>query len=63
MDTKNQLTNMLTKGSFTRVEWKSLLRLIDVSNLRSVSCFQTFDSANCPKIWSVRSQEEEKKNE
>ena len=36
VDTKNQLADMLTKGSFTRDEWDHLLRLLNIMNSR---CF------------------------
>ena len=37
-DTKNQLADMLTKGSFTRDEWDHLLRLLNIMNLSLFSC-------------------------
>ena len=40
VDTKNQLADILTKGSFTRDEWNSLLRLFNISNFSSTSCQQ-----------------------
>ena len=38
VDTKNQLADMLTKGSFTRDEWDHLLRLLNIMNLSLFSC-------------------------
>ena len=35
IDTKHQLAEMLTKGSFTRDEWNNLLRLFDISHFSS----------------------------
>ena len=32
VDTKNQLADLLTKGSFTRDEWSNLLRLFNIMN-------------------------------
>ena len=36
--TKNQLADMLTKGSFTRHEWDHLLRLLNIMNFSMFSC-------------------------
>ena len=38
IDTKNQITDMLTKGNFTRDEWKHLLCLFNISNFSSTEC-------------------------
>ena len=38
VDTKNQLADMLTKGSFTRDEWDHLLRLVNIMNISVFSC-------------------------
>ena len=38
VDTKNQLSDMLTKGTFTRDEWDHLLRLLNIMNLSMFSC-------------------------
>ena len=38
VDTKNQLADMLTKGSFTRDEWNHLLRLFNIMNFLMFSC-------------------------
>ena len=38
IDTKNQLADMLTKGSFTRNEWNHLLCLFNISHLSSAEC-------------------------
>ena len=38
VDTKNQLTDMLTKGSFTREEWDHLLKLFNISHFSSTAC-------------------------
>ena len=37
VDTKNQLADLLTKGNFTRDEWCSLLRLVNIMNLSLIS--------------------------
>ena len=38
IDTKNQLADMLTKGSFTRDEWNHLLCLFNSSHFSSAAC-------------------------
>ena len=38
IDTKNQLADMLTKGSFTRDEWNHLLTLFNISHFSSTAC-------------------------
>ena len=38
IDTKNQLTDLLTNGNFTRDEWNHLLTLFNISHLSSTSC-------------------------
>ena len=38
MDTKNQLADILTKGSFTRDEWNHLLCLFNISHFSSTTC-------------------------
>ena len=38
IDTKNQLADILTKGTFTRVEWNHLLNLFNISHFSSTVC-------------------------
>ena len=38
IDTKNQLEDILTKGSFTRDEWNHLLSLFNISHFSSTAC-------------------------
>ena len=38
IDTKNKLADMLTKGNFTRAEWKYLLNLLNISHFSSTVC-------------------------
>ena len=38
IDTKNQLADILTKGSFTRDEWNHLLTLFNISHVSSTAC-------------------------
>ena len=40
IDTKNQLADILTKGSFTRDEWNHLLCLFNISHFSSTVCSQ-----------------------
>ena len=41
IDTKNELADILTKGSFTRDEWNHLLCLFNISHLSSTGCSET----------------------
>ena len=41
IDTKNQLADILTKGNFTRDEWKHLLCLFNISHFSSTVCSET----------------------
>ena len=41
IDTKNQLADILTKGSFTRDEWNHLLCLFNMSHFSSTVCSDT----------------------
>ena len=38
IDTKNQLTDLLTKGNFTRDEWNRSLTLFNISHFSSTAC-------------------------
>ena len=38
IDTKNQLADILTKGSFTRDEWNHMLTLFNISHFSSTAC-------------------------
>ena len=49
IDTKNQLADILTKGNFTRDEWKHLLCLFNISH---------FSSTNCSEVMSKRTQKD-----
>ena len=49
IDTSNQLTDILTKGNFTRDEWNHLLCLFDTSH---------FSSTNCSEVMSKRTQKD-----
>ena len=41
IDTKNQLADILTQGSFTRDEWNHLLCLFNISHFSSTVCSET----------------------
>ena len=41
IDTKNQLTDILTKGNFTLEEWNHLLCLFNISHFSSTVCSET----------------------
>ena len=41
IDTKNQLTDILTKGNFTRDGWNHLLCLFNISHFSSTVCSDT----------------------
>ena len=47
IDTKNQLSDMLTKGNLTRDEWNHLLCLFNISH---------FSPTNCSEVMSKRTQ-------
>ena len=57
--TKNQLADMLTKGSFTKDEWDHLLRLLNIMNYSTFSCshFSHF-LPDLPGTRSKRGQEQ-----
>ena len=60
-DTKSQLADMLTKGSFTRDEWNHLLRLFNTMSFSMFSCslFSNFlfDPIGKQSVMSKRGQE------
>ena len=55
VDTKNQLLDMLTKGSFTRDEWDQLLRLLHIMSFSMFSC--SHFSNRKQVVMSMRAQE------
>ena len=62
IDTKNQLADILTKGNFTRDEWKNLLNLFNISHFSSTCCSQNFSLTGCTKTMAKRMQEQEEEN-
>ena len=57
VDTKNQLADIPTKGSFTRDEWNHLLRLLNIMNFSMFSCSHFFLSNRKQSAMSKRGQE------
>ena len=49
--TPNISLQTLTKGSFTRYEWNSLLHLCNISHFTCLCCAQNFSLTGCPKRW------------
>ena len=45
--TKNQLTDILTKGNFTRDERNNLIHLFNVSHVSSLCCAKNFSLIRC----------------
>ena len=62
VDTKNQLADLLTKGSFTRDEWIHLLRLFNIMSFSMFSCSQ-FSTINNFKTMSKKLMQEQKLGE
>ena len=61
IDNKNQLADILIKGSFTRDEWNHLLFLFSIMNLSMFSCTHFFLSSRKQTVHSAvsnRTQEE-----
>ena len=61
IDTKNQLADMLTKGSFTRDEWNNLLHLFNISHFSSTCCAKNSSLMGCPKTMAKTVHEQEEK--
>ena len=69
VDTINQLADILTKGSFTRDEWKHLLELLNINNFSMLSCSHFIPKGKhsvCPKesriellrkVWQWRNED------
>ena len=58
VDTKDQLADILTKGSFTRDEWNNLLHLFKISHFSSA---ENFSLVSCFEKMAKRMQEQKKK--
>ena len=57
IDTKNQLADILTKGSFTRDEWNHLLCLFNISHFSSTVCSDTMAKRSQQDSGEKRSQQ------
>ena len=57
VDTKDQLADIPTKGSFTRDEWNHFLRLLHIMNFSMFSCSHFFLSNRKQSAMSKRGQE------
>ena len=58
IDTKHQLTDILTKGNVTRDEWNNLLHLFNISHFSSTCCAKKSSLISCPKKMAKRVQEQ-----
>ena len=63
IDTKHQLTDMLTKGNFTRDEWNNLFHLLNISHFSSTCCTKNFSLISCSTIWRRGFKIQKKKKE
>ena len=57
VDTKNQIADMLTKGSLTHDAWDHLLRLLNIMNFSMFSCSHFFFSNRQQSAMAKRAQE------
>ena len=58
VDTKKQLTDMLTEGNFARDERNHLLRLFNISHFSFIYCCQIFSLTRCTEAMTKRIQEQ-----
>ena len=59
IDTKHQMADILTTGSFTRDEWNNLLDLFcNISHFSSLCCAQNFSLTSCTRTMAKRMQEQ-----
>ena len=57
VDSEHQLTDMLTKGNFTRDECNNLLRLFNINHFGFLCCSQNFSLTSCTETMAKRMQE------
>ena len=62
IDAKHQLSDILTKGNFTRDEWNSLLTLFNISHFSSLCSAQNFSFTSCPTTMAKRMQEQKEED-
>ena len=58
IDTKNQLSDILTKGNVTRDEWNNLLHFSNISHFSSTSWAKGSSLISCTKTMAKRMQEQ-----
>ena len=58
IDTKHQITDMLTKENFTRFEWNNLLHLVNISHFSSICCAKNSSLISCTKTMTKRMQKQ-----
>ena len=58
IDTKHQLADILTKGSFTRDEWNNLFHLFNISHFSSTCCAQNSSFISCSEKMQEQKDEE-----
>ena len=62
IDTKHQLADILTKGSFTHDEWNNLLHLFNISHFSSTCCTKNFSLMSCSTVAKrIQEQKEEER--
>ena len=62
IDTKHQLADTLTKGSFTRDEWNNLLHLLNISHFSFTCCTKNFSLISCSTmVRRIQNQKEEER--
>ena len=54
VDTRDQLADILTKGTFTRDEWHHLLRLLNIMSNSASSCSHVSNKIDDPLVMSKR---------
>ena len=62
IDTKHQLTDIFTKGYFTRALWNTLLHVFNIGHFSSTCCAENSSLISCPTRWrkGCRSKKEKK---
>ena len=58
IDTKHQLSDILTKCNITRDEWNKLLHLFNISHFSSTCCAKSSSLISCPSTMAKRMQEQ-----
>ena len=58
IDTKHRLTDILTKGNFTRDEWNNQFQLFNISHFSSTCCAENSGLICCSNTMAKRMQEQ-----